>query len=141
MRTPCSSELPSMYTCSCHKQPRLRGPCAILRILMLHGNDISTHKCLPCPEEETHVHASLLLRVVCSAFVSPLWGSQADLRCIKLGPPSSYSALESHICWKDPSDASIDPPAHGKAFTKTKYCSVVSSVSMVIGLIGIINDL
>ena len=79
------------------------------------------------------MHASLLLPLVQSAFDTPLWNSQADLRCIKLGPPSSYSALESHICWKDPSDARIDPPAHGTAFTKVIYHSIVSSVSMATG--------
>ena len=31
--------------------------------------------------------------------------------CTRLLPCSSYSAFDIHICWKDPRDARIDPPA------------------------------
>merc|ERR1712094_138411 len=38
--------------------------------------------------------------------------TQKHLRCTMLGPDSSYSCLEIHICWKVESDERIEPPIH-----------------------------
>jgi len=35
---------------------------------------------------------------------------QGHLRSTCDLPPSSYSCLEIHICWKDPNEANIEPP-------------------------------
>merc|ERR1711881_511570 len=35
---------------------------------------------------------------------------QKHLRCTMVGPDSSYSPLEIHICWKVDRDDKIDPP-------------------------------
>merc|ERR1712118_259049 len=37
---------------------------------------------------------------------------QKHLRCTIVGPDSSYSAFEIHICWKVLSEERIDPPIH-----------------------------
>merc|ERR1711985_71334 len=36
--------------------------------------------------------------------------TQKHLRCTMLGPDSSYSCLEIHICWKVESDERMEPP-------------------------------
>jgi hypothetical protein len=36
--------------------------------------------------------------------------THGHLRWMRLGPCSSYSALDSHICWNEPSDARMEPP-------------------------------
>merc|ERR550537_210310 len=38
--------------------------------------------------------------------------AQKHLRCTIVGPDSSYSALEIHICWKVLSEDRMDPPIH-----------------------------
>merc|ERR1711988_870107 len=42
--------------------------------------------------------------------------AQKHLRCTIVGPDSSYSSLEIHICWKVLSDDRIDPPIHTEYF-------------------------
>merc|ERR1712124_109440 len=37
---------------------------------------------------------------------------QKHLRCTMVGPDSSYSPLEIHICWKVLSDERMEPPIH-----------------------------
>merc|ERR1719159_1603667 len=37
---------------------------------------------------------------------------QKHLRCTIVGPDSSYSAFEIHICWNVLSEERIDPPIH-----------------------------
>merc|ERR1711877_51143 len=39
-------------------------------------------------------------------------GTQKHLRCTMVGPLSSYSPLEIHICWKVLKDDRIEPPIH-----------------------------
>ena len=39
--------------------------------------------------------------------------AHGHLVLIRVGPNSSYSLLDSHISWKDPSEARIDPPSQG----------------------------
>merc|ERR1711900_156465 len=41
---------------------------------------------------------------------------QKHLRCTIVGPDSSYSAFEIHICWKVLSDERIEPPIHTEYF-------------------------
>merc|ERR1712216_1011926 len=38
--------------------------------------------------------------------------TQKHLRCTIVGPDSSYSAFEIHICWKVLSEDKMDPPIH-----------------------------
>merc|ERR1739848_659886 len=38
--------------------------------------------------------------------------TQKHLRCTMVGPLSSYSCLEIHICWKVEREDRIDPPIH-----------------------------
>merc|ERR1719379_2391064 len=38
--------------------------------------------------------------------------AQKHFRCTMVGPDSSYSALEIHICWKVLSEERMDPPIH-----------------------------
>ena len=38
--------------------------------------------------------------------------AQGHLRRMPCAPCSSYSALDIHSCWKEPSDARIEPPIH-----------------------------
>merc|ERR1719156_56477 len=42
--------------------------------------------------------------------------TQKHLRCTIVGPDSSYSALEIHICWKVLSEERMDPPIHTEYF-------------------------
>merc|ERR1712183_266685 len=42
----------------------------------------------------------------------PLATSQKHLRCTMVGPDSSYSPLEIHICWKVLKEERIEPPIH-----------------------------
>merc|ERR1712063_35139 len=42
--------------------------------------------------------------------------SQKHLRCTMVGPDSSYSPLEIHICWKVLRDERIEPPIHTEYF-------------------------
>merc|ERR1712185_171416 len=42
--------------------------------------------------------------------------AQKHFRCTMVGPDSSYSALEIHICWKVLSDERMDPPIHTEYF-------------------------
>merc|ERR550514_1678643 len=42
--------------------------------------------------------------------------AQKHLRCTIVGPDSSYSALEIHICWKVLSEERMDPPIHTEYF-------------------------
>merc|ERR1712113_1068396 len=37
---------------------------------------------------------------------------QKHLRCTMVGPDSSYSPLEIHICWKVDKDDKMEPPIH-----------------------------
>merc|ERR1711975_150056 len=39
-------------------------------------------------------------------------GFQKHFLCTIVGPDSSYSCFEIHICWKVDSDDKIDPPIH-----------------------------
>merc|ERR1719272_2738422 len=39
-------------------------------------------------------------------------GAQKHFLCTIVGPDSSYSPLEIHICWKVLSDDRMDPPIH-----------------------------
>merc|ERR1712110_676234 len=39
-------------------------------------------------------------------------GDQKHFRCTIVGPDSSYSPFEIHICWKVLSDDKIEPPIH-----------------------------
>merc|ERR1719238_1553886 len=41
---------------------------------------------------------------------------QKHLRCTIVGPDSSYSAFEIHICWKVLSEERMDPPIHTEYF-------------------------
>merc|ERR1719182_783496 len=43
---------------------------------------------------------------------SPPPSSQKHLRCTIVGPDSSYSAFEIHICWKVLSEERMEPPIH-----------------------------
>merc|ERR1739844_490778 len=42
--------------------------------------------------------------------------TQKHLRCTMVGPLSSYSPLEIHICWKVLKDERIEPPIHTEYF-------------------------
>mmetsp|Transcript_34062 Transcript_34062/g.80368 ORF Transcript_34062/g.80368 Transcript_34062/m.80368 type:complete len:201 (+) Transcript_34062:226-828(+) len=42
-------------------------------------------------------------------------------------PCSSYSAFDIHSCWKEPSDARIEPPIHT---AKRRSCGVVGAMSL-----------
>merc|ERR1712185_433902 len=42
--------------------------------------------------------------------------AQKHLRCTIVGPDSSYSALDIHICWKVLSEDRMDPPIHTEYF-------------------------
>merc|ERR1712193_50476 len=41
-----------------------------------------------------------------------MWTPQKHLRWTMVGPDSSYSPLEIHICWKVLSDERMEPPIH-----------------------------
>lgn len=49
------------------------------------------------------------------------------LRWMSAAPCSSYSLLDIHICWKEPSDARMDPPAHKRARPVTRDLGVTAS--------------
>merc|ERR1711868_62791 len=40
------------------------------------------------------------------------WKPQKHLRCTIVGPDSSYSPLEIHICWNVLSEERMEPPIH-----------------------------
>merc|ERR1719163_1066870 len=42
--------------------------------------------------------------------------AQKHLRCTIVGPASSYSALEIHICWNVLSEDRMEPPIHTEYF-------------------------
>merc|ERR1712146_416988 len=42
--------------------------------------------------------------------------AQKHFRCTMVGPDSSYSALEIHICWKVLNEERMDPPIHTEYF-------------------------
>merc|ERR1719384_1975743 len=42
--------------------------------------------------------------------------TQKHLRCTIVGPDSSYSPFEIHICWKVLKEERIDPPIHTEYF-------------------------
>merc|ERR1719408_655227 len=44
------------------------------------------------------------------------WKPQKHLRCTIVGPDSSYSPLEIHICWNVLSEDKMDPPIHTEYF-------------------------
>merc|ERR1719498_792474 len=60
------------------------------------------------------IHRHVLGQVCRSATGShrPVAFAQKHLRWTIVGPDSSYSCFEIHICWKVDSDDKIDPPIH-----------------------------
>eukprot|EP00418_Pyrodinium_bahamense_P080529 CAMPEP_0179052450 /NCGR_PEP_ID=MMETSP0796-20121207/21763_1 /TAXON_ID=73915 /ORGANISM="Pyrodinium bahamense, Strain pbaha01" /LENGTH=49 /DNA_ID= /DNA_START= /DNA_END= /DNA_ORIENTATION= len=44
--------------------------------------------------------------------VSEAHDAQKHLRCTIVGPDSSYSVLEIHICWNVLREDKMDPPIH-----------------------------
>merc|ERR1719390_172364 len=57
-------------------------------------------------------HAARSSSTTTSLYACHGTSAQKHLRCTMVGPDSSYSVFEIHICWNVDSDDKIDPPIH-----------------------------
>merc|ERR1719213_645370 len=63
---------------------------------------------------------------------------QKHLRCTIVGPDSSYSPFEIHICWKDDKEERMEPPIHTEYFLSggaTTLIFMVEGASAVSSLV------
>merc|ERR1711907_599290 len=70
----------------------------------------------PIKNQSGQAHASTQGRLTAPSLkhggTTKCLSAQKHFRCTMVGPDSSYSALEIHICWKVLSEERMDPPIH-----------------------------
>ena len=103
--------------------PKTRSPLLVQRISD-HGCDLKQccsialfpvhHRANSRPVKESNTHSS-----------------QGAFLCIKLLPCSSYSAFDIHICWNEPSDARMEPPAvRSQGLSSCSFYCMIQGISV-----------
>merc|ERR1712125_233674 len=75
------------------------------------------------------------MTVAATVHAKGTWNSQTDdnqkhFRCTMVGPDSSYSPLEIHICWKVLNEDKIEPPIH------TEYLRSGGATTLIFMVLG-----
>merc|ERR1712124_218178 len=77
------------------------------------GVNMNIERQLRCPPSDmSHMTQRCKMNTKCTKS----WRPQKHFLCTIVGPDSSYSPFEIHICWKVLSDERIEPPIHTEYF-------------------------